>query len=52
MQGAIWMGIRIKAEVESMCQSMNFLEEEYMHRIVENRKGISPSLAKWLIEAT
>ena len=50
MQGAVWMGNRLLNEIEAMCDSMIFLNEEYTNRM-SNPQLLTPSLAKWLISA-
>lgn len=33
MQGAAWMGSRLMAEIESLCENMTFLTNEFNQRI-------------------
>ena len=46
MEGAIWMGKKMTAEVESVCQSFEFLLIEYKQRV-----AAGDDAAEWLSEA-
>lgn len=49
MEGAVWMGKKMTAEVESICQSFEFLLIEYRQRLADPEH--KDSAAEWLSEA-
>jgi len=53
MEGAVWMGKKLSNEIEKVCQSYEFLLQEYnqrVHEAIANNQAAN-SASTWLIEA-